>query len=207
MRFHYALAAAASLAVMPATAHAATVLDGIVSSISYRDHDNGLVIFADNFSPFNFSLDLDPATATPSSRTVDLFRIGTQEGSVGLDDIFSYDITVNFLFNNPTDVAGPPIEGYTRGRAIFQDGIVRWDNSDPYVFNFGDTGSFSIKLSDVNFGTPGSAIVKGKFTLESLPSAVPEPSTWALMILGFGAIGGAMRSKRKQPQQLRLSYS
>ena len=28
-------------------------------------------------------------------------------------------------------------------------------------------------------------------------SAVPEPATWALMILGFGAIGGAMRRKTK----------
>ena len=25
--------------------------------------------------------------------------------------------------------------------------------------------------------------------------AVPEPGTWALLILGFGAIGGAMRRK------------
>lgn len=27
-------------------------------------------------------------------------------------------------------------------------------------------------------------------------AAVPEPSTWALFILGFGAVGGAMRSRR-----------
>jgi len=26
---------------------------------------------------------------------------------------------------------------------------------------------------------------------------VPEPATWALMILGFGAVGGAMRSRRR----------
>ncbi|SIN68091.1 PEP-CTERM protein-sorting domain-containing protein [Parasphingorhabdus marina DSM 22363] len=28
-------------------------------------------------------------------------------------------------------------------------------------------------------------------------AAVPEPATWAFMILGFGAIGGAMRRQRK----------
>ena len=28
--------------------------------------------------------------------------------------------------------------------------------------------------------------------------AVPEPATWALMILGFGAIGGAMRRRKAQ---------
>ena len=31
-------------------------------------------------------------------------------------------------------------------------------------------------------------------------SAVPEPSTWAMMLLGFGLVGGALRSaKRKRP--------
>jgi len=29
-------------------------------------------------------------------------------------------------------------------------------------------------------------------------SAVPEPTTWALMILGFGVIGGVMRRKQRQ---------
>lgn len=28
------------------------------------------------------------------------------------------------------------------------------------------------------------------------PAGVPEPATWAMMIIGFGAIGSAMRSKR-----------
>ncbi len=30
-----------------------------------------------------------------------------------------------------------------------------------------------------------------------LTAAVPEPSTWALMILGFGAVGAAMRRRQK----------
>jgi hypothetical protein len=29
-----------------------------------------------------------------------------------------------------------------------------------------------------------------------LSSAVPEPSTWAMMLLGFGAIGASMRRSR-----------
>lgn len=30
-----------------------------------------------------------------------------------------------------------------------------------------------------------------------IPGAVPEPGTWAMMLIGFGAIGGAMRARRR----------
>ena len=32
----------------------------------------------------------------------------------------------------------------------------------------------------------------------SVTAGVPEPATWALMILGFGAVGGAMRRRKVQ---------
>ena len=34
------------------------------------------------------------------------------------------------------------------------------------------------------------------FTYDGAP-AVPEPATWALMIVGFGAIGASLRSRRR----------
>lgn len=37
------------------------------------------------------------------------------------------------------------------------------------------------------------------------PGAVPEPATWALMLLGFGAIGSALR--RRQSSSLRIRYA
>ena len=36
-------------------------------------------------------------------------------------------------------------------------------------------------------------------------SAVPEPSTWAMMLLGFGAIGVAARRRRQRPQLARAA--
>jgi len=39
----------------------------------------------------------------------------------------------------------------------------------------------------------------------SIQSAVPEPGTWAMMMLGFGAIGGAMRHARRR--KLNLSHA
>lgn len=32
----------------------------------------------------------------------------------------------------------------------------------------------------------------------SQPGAVPEPATWAMMLVGFGAMGGVTRRKRRQ---------
>jgi len=35
--------------------------------------------------------------------------------------------------------------------------------------------------------------------------AVPEPATWAMMILGFGGIGMAMRRARRHPMIKQLA--
>ncbi|MEP3226772.1 MAG: FxDxF family PEP-CTERM protein [Parasphingorhabdus sp.] len=42
-------------------------------------------------------------------------------------------------------------------------------------------------------------------TLAFEVAAVPEPATWAFMIFGFGAIGGAMRRQRKA--NVKVSYA
>lgn len=42
---------------------------------------------------------------------------------------------------------------------------------------------------------PNTAIVAGAAITGPLAAAVPEPGTWAMMLLGFGAIGFAMRRR------------
>ena len=43
------------------------------------------------------------------------------------------------------------------------------------------------------------------YTVNSMNGAVPEPATWALMLIGFGAIGAAMR--RRQLQTVRFNFA
>lgn len=47
------------------------------------------------------------------------------------------------------------------------------------------------------FLVAGGTIRYGTVDIGSVP-AVPEPSTWAMLLIGFGSIGGAMRRNRKQ---------
>lgn len=42
--------------------------------------------------------------------------------------------------------------------------------------------------------------------VEGTAGAVPEPATWAMMLMGFGFVGGAMRSAKRR-QKLTVSYA
>jgi hypothetical protein len=45
--------------------------------------------------------------------------------------------------------------------------------------------------------TPGSSIF-GPVTISVSVTTVPEPATWAMMLVGFGGLGAAMRARRRQ---------
>ena len=62
-----------------------------------------------------------------------------------------------------------------------------------WLFDFGSDGAQFVALDDT----------KGFFNAVLYTTgvgAVPESSTWALTLLGFGAVGGAMRAKRRLPK-------
>lgn len=47
----------------------------------------------------------------------------------------------------------------------------------------------------------------GQFSYSALTTlgAVPEPATWAMLVLGFGVMGGAMRTRARQSRDARLT--
>ncbi len=60
---------------------------------------------------------------------------------------------------------------------------------------FGFAFTTNTVLNSFGFETqPGVAITATR----DLPAAVPEPGTWALLILGFGTVGFAMRRRKVQ---------
>lgn len=49
-------------------------------------------------------------------------------------------------------------------------------------------------IGNVHPNEAGYAVIANQL---AITSAVPEPATWALLLLGFGAVGGAMRYRRR----------
>lgn len=69
------------------------------------------------------------------------------------------------------------------------------ESSDGLAFFGRDTTTSSSIFSFENFAV-----------FNASAPAVPEPTTWAMMLIGFGAVGGAMRSAKRK-QKLTVSYS
>lgn len=74
-----------------------------------------------------------------------------------------------------------------------------------YIPQSGDFQNSFFAINDLN-GTAlagGALFVTHVFAVEK--GGVPEPATWALMILGFGGIGAAMRRRAKSAPELTVA--
>jgi len=199
-RYLLAAAAVAAVALTSAPAMASVTIEGDPANTTVNGFSgsNGLLISGSGLSYGPFTL-----ADIGSTFSVDVLTIGTPETTVNLfEDTTPRQVSVDFAFLNPLDATGALVTGSTTGFIIpFTScgilaggcGAVDWSNT-PTVFSFGNGGSFSLLLDDAAFGTPGSARVRGTFTL--LSNSVPEPATWAMMLMGFGAVGFTMRRKR-----------
>lgn len=111
---------------------------------------------------------------------------GTNIGS--LVDIANLTLQANSRYGIYFTRTDSGLLNYTNGTAV---GNVAATNSDFTVYEgFGQQYPFAASFSP--------RIVNATFNY-SVNSAVPEPATWAMMLMGIGFIGGAMRvSKRRK---------
>jgi PEP-CTERM motif len=187
------------LASASASADAATMFD-----FSYAFHDNSGALTGDtitgsffgvragndvtSISNANASFDGTALTGplfvysytptSPNCGTADCYTLGGATVSFnGLDN--------NFLF---IDSPPSPSDHLTSATNYFYI-IQPWANGGP--------GSSTIATQ---FSSPTSLVEQynGDYFASSFTlSAVPEPTTWALLFLGFGAIGCALRARRR----------
>ncbi|OJY60870.1 MAG: hypothetical protein BGP16_13160 [Sphingobium sp. 66-54] len=201
-RFFYSAASVAALVVASVGAQA-TTFTGSYTVNADANENGGLGIQTANL--FDLVAGFDLTSAAPS-KTVDLFRIWTNEGAINADDFNARDISVDFAFTLPSAANGS-IPGQTVGDAdwffgwVNESGVLTW--SDSKVFSFANGTQLQVELQDATFnwglidlreGYKHGANVKATFTL--LP-AVPEPATWAMMVVGFGLAGGILRSRKR----------
>jgi hypothetical protein len=89
-------------------------------------------------------------------------------------------------------------------------------NGTPFTID--STGSFELRHLPASFNSGGpqtlavSGVVDGgrgegayAGVVSFTPGTVPEPATWALMILGVGLAGGALRASRRRTPQPSLA--
>lgn len=77
-------------------------------------------------------------------------------------------------------------------------------NWAPIGFDPSVDGTYRVDLSIDGLGNGNRTISVFAKLGDGAMGAVPEPATWALMILGFGFIGGIQRKLR---QKVKLTYA
>ena len=76
-------------------------------------------------------------------------------------------------------------------------GIAQAANANNTYLLSGDTFTQIMIFSN----SPIKLFKQNSVTLGSIPAPVPEPATWAMMLLGFGGIGMALRRSRRRGKQ------
>jgi len=133
-----------------------------------------------NYASVNISLSttmFGDETGTPLSADF--------SSNIGSDVMRVYQGAISF--------AAPTTDGF--------EYIVNFENAFRYDPSMGNLlhGVYSVNSVFDGAATSGianTAATITQFTGTALAGAVPEPDTWALMIGGFGVVGGAMRRRR-----------
>jgi PEP-CTERM motif len=141
-----------------------------------------------------------------------------QSGTFGLADLaaFTLDTSTIFTFSQVNPSGFPSSGSFNYGladltsfSATFADGALTALSFETNALapissvGNGDFGLQSFRVTGL--GPDGASTFNGDFQLLTSGqleiAAVPEPATWALMIIGFGMIGGALRTRHR-----RLAY-
>ena len=139
--------------------------------------------------------------------TPDARFIAVEAGGDYATPVNTYTLTFNLAGLNP---ASAQLSGnfeadnyatvYLNGHQIAQDiqGTVFQNFQSLTAFSASGadfvSGLNTLSIVVTDTGKPSAMLVSG---LSGTAAAVPEPATWAMMLVGFGGLGAAMRSRRK----------
>ena len=176
-----AIFAAVAFGALAAPAHAATTFVNFSMQNGSTSVANGSFSYDSSLTgALNYS-NLDSFSFTLPGSSYDLAFINS--GNFSIYRYFGYDATLGSFVSSNIGGFEQILSGL---KSDFSSGFfVRFDNSYRLVRNY-KPESGEIFYTTLNV------------TSRTSDSAVPEPATWAMMLAGFGAIGFAMRRKRRQ---------
>jgi hypothetical protein len=204
MKSIYVLAAAVvTSTASPAMAATVFALDATNSYVNVVSNDTMCILGscslrAELATPFqDFSLNVG------ESRTFDFADISVSSG-FGAGSA-TLDAQLAFLLPSPSAAGTGGTASYLRLGGIFTPGALAgsliW-NSPSQQITAADGSQFTVSFGNLvgaQFGSRATAPVT--ITLNSA-SAVPEPTTWAMMLAGFGAVGFSLRSRTRKRMAL-----
>ncbi|KQT34986.1 hypothetical protein ASG29_02270 [Sphingomonas sp. Leaf412] len=129
---------------------------------------------------------------TPGGNGFLLAGDGFRPGEVADSDPF-YDIVLSFASGNTLSGQYTPLTNTFVGGSSYTTGGFTYSLAEfSYRRNLGNSVSQYVAVP----GGDGNDY-SGNVRLDVVAAAgVPEPATWGLMILGFGAVGGSMRRRK-----------
>jgi hypothetical protein len=219
MRFVSVLAAMAALWIQPAMAATTLTFEGTDRAV----YDQPFVV--DGYLVQNPFMASNPPPGVGGFRyrleTVDSSQVnfsGFGNGTGVLFGVGSFDffnVAISEVGGGPFTLTSFDIaqsghhSGFPPGPLVFNAaGYLNnneiWRISGP-LGQFTTYAGSSVPVDNVRFFggrcCSETGILLDNIVLNSLTSAVPEPSTWAMMLLGFGFVGAAMR-RRYNPRQI-----
>jgi hypothetical protein len=170
------------------------------------------VLFVDNSqgTSIQATLNNNPALVTFESSESLVTQANGQATLFASDGVLNSSITI-FSTTNLINALELNLDALTDGTAIFTffggsndllgtttQALSVGENGSNFFNTFGgDFGRITVSLAN---GATLQSVNQVRITAGSqLTSAVPEPTTWAMMLVGFGAVGYSMR-KRAAPR-------
>lgn len=210
-----AAAAAVSFVGMAGTANAAIVLTAVPGTDPYSGPAPTYTF--ETPAPVSGgairSGDVSGIAAQPFGSTGNYFTVGPADGTPGFLDLsnFANIAQISFIWGsvdiyNTLDVvdrAGGILATFTgEDASVNPNGNQELPITNPLAF-LTISGADQTNIGGLRFSSTQNAFETDNF---AITAAVPEPGTWALMLLGFGAIGASLRSRRTR-DTMRVRYA
>ena len=159
-------------------------------------HSNGTQL---NTSPLNANVNMDGSAVTFSSTDL-LSETGSGEATI-VGPFDNLDVTFAKGWDSIT-FAIDPVKKTSSDMEIFINGssTAAFSGSGCSICTIAGSGlsKFTVSgpsITELDFTFSQSVTDAKQFRVEG-PTAVPEPATWGMMLLGFGVMGATMRRAR-----------